>query len=178
MWYTGRPFTSIKLLCEYGGASDTVKEGESALRHHIKRFRKNDSEVEWTSHSSGPVEIREDEIMHMTPLQIAIKCHANPSVMSTLLEHGANPRLLTEHERTSVIFTRSVKQIKETEHESQKGTALATLGRRRLRSIASLLGLSRQRQGMYFEPSRIHRGATSRATSLSMLEIRMRSENA
>lgn len=143
--HTECPFSSITLLCAYGGASDTVGEGEFILSNRTGQCCTHDPEVEWSSDSEGSMVIRRDGNMHMTPLQVAIKWCANPAVVSALLEHGADPKLLTEHERTSVIFTRSVKQIKEAEHESRKETVLATLGRTGLQSIASLLGLSRQR---------------------------------
>jgi len=153
--HTECPLSSIELLCEYGEVSDAIEESESTLSdrsHRTVRCCTLISELQSVSDFS---DICNHWIMRTTPLEIATKFCAYEAVMSTLLKHGANPRLHTEHESTSASSTRPNKQIKEPEHESRrKKTVFATPGRTWLQSIPSLPRLFRKKQNLYIEPSK------------------------
>jgi hypothetical protein len=138
--HTECPLSSIELLCQYGGASDALEEAESTPSDHAGRWSTNDSRLECTPNS---LYVCKDSIKPMTPLQVAVEHFADQTVMSTLLGHGADPRLLTEHQRKSDIFTRSLAQLEEAERGSWKTVVLAALGRTWPQSIPSLQGLFR-----------------------------------
>lgn len=80
------PLSSIKVLCGYGAARDRIEEPDGFL-----------SSV---------------HIMHMAPLQIAIRQQASDAVKSTLIEHGAEP-FLDLHQGSVPEFLEPFGQIKD-----------------------------------------------------------------
>jgi ankyrin repeat protein len=143
------PLISIELLCKYGGASDTVEEAESTFSDLSGQDRARDSRLGWPPYARGRIE---NGIMRMTPLQVAIMFRAKQAVILTLLAYGADPKLLTEAERKSAIFAGSFKKSKESERESRKKVAVATLSGTWLQSIPLLPGLFRPKPSRYIEP--------------------------